>query len=265
MKMRHYRRQSRIIRTMKLFLGTLLLGLGFLSEFRPAFADQPLSVFPSFRVETDLYEGDSTVPESQHLILFDSGVVYDLPIGTGSIISVFDVPRGRVILVHKGTKVRTSISTDTLVQMAAQVRAEAAKPGRRDIGLNAKVLPGTKPDSYVVEFRDNRYEATSQKVKDPTIAAEFASFTAWASRLNIARHVGSPPFARITLADHLAADNAIPRQVKLDVRLNFKTRTVRAEHLVVERLSELDREKIADAGGMVATFDEVSFGDFPTE
>jgi len=229
-------------------------------------ADAPVVVFPSFRVEIDLFEGESKVPQSQHLILFDAGVVYDLPVGKDSIISVFDALRGRVILLHKTTRVRTSISTDTLVKMAAETRAEASKEGRGDkLGLNAKVAAGEDPDTYVVEFNDNRYEATGQAVKDPLIAAEFASFTAWASRLNIARHVGSPPFARITLADHFASENAIPRQVVLEVRRNFKTRTFRADHLVIERLSELDRQKIAEAGGMVASFEEVSFAEFPAE
>ena len=237
-----------------------------LSGSQLSLADAPLAVFPSFRVEIDLFEGDAKVPQSQHLILFDAGVVYDLPVGKDSIISVFDAPRGRVVLVHKATRVRTSISTDTLVKMSAETRAEAAKKGRGDkLGLNAKVVPGANPDTYVVEFNDNRYEATAQTVKDPLIAAEFASFTAWASRLNIARHIGSPPFARIALADHFAAENAIPRQVMLEVRRNFKTRTFRADHLVIERLSELDRQKIAEAGGMVATFEEVSFAEFPSE
>lgn len=255
--LRHLVPWSRLV----LLVGAICVAMG-----QWAIAETSLTVFPSFRVETDIFEGASKTPESQHLILFDAGVVYDIPVGTGAVISVFDAPRGRVVLIHKGTRVRTSISTDSLVQKAAQIRAEATKPGRADkLGLNAKVVRGEKPDSYVIEFNNNRYEATAQKVSDPMIAAEFASFTAWASRLNIARHLGSPPFARITLGDYLAAENAIPRHVKLDVRLNFKTQSYRSEHLVIERLSELDRQKIAEAGGMVATFEEVSFADFPAE
>lgn len=229
-------------------------------------ADSPFVLHPSFRVETDLFEGDATTPQSQHLILFDSGVAYDLPVGNGSVITVFDIPRNRIVLLHKITRVRTSISSDTLIQMTAQVRTEAAAKGNAvGLGIDAKVIHGQDPDSYVIEFAGNRYEATAQPVTDPAIASEFAAFTAWAARLNIARHVGSPPFARITLADHLAAEERLPRQVKLDVRRGLKSRTFRSENLVVERLSEPDRKKISDVGGMIATFAEVEFSQFPAD
>ncbi|MGV3486120.1 MAG: hypothetical protein ACO1RT_17010, partial [Planctomycetaceae bacterium] len=52
-----------------------------------AAAELPLAVYPSFRVETDLFECDETTPQSQHLILFDAGVVYDWPVGSGSVIT----------------------------------------------------------------------------------------------------------------------------------------------------------------------------------
>ena len=228
-------------------------------------AENPLVVYPSFRVETDLFEGDATAPQSQHLILFDSGVAYDLPVGQAPVVTVFDIPRNRVVLVHKISRVRTAISTDTLIKMTAQLRAAAADQSGDPLGLNAKVVLDSTTASYILEFGANRYEATGQLVSDPAIAAEFSSFTAWASRLNIVRHVGSPPFARMTLADYLAAQNLLPRVLKLDVKRGFKTRTFRSENLVVERLSDLDRKKISDVGGMIATFNEVEFSDFPAE
>lgn len=253
---------ARRFRCLSLLVGSMILGSGPLAA-----ADAPFVLYPSFRVETDIFEGDAASPQSQHLILFDSGVVYDLPVGNGSIITVFDIPRNRVILVHRTTRVRTSISSDLLIQMTAQVRAEAAVNGKAmdSLGLNAKVISGVTPESYVVEFDGNRYEASTQSVSDPAIAAEFAAFTAWAARLNIARHVGPPPFARIALADHLAALERMPKQVKLDVRRSFKTRTFRSENLVVERLSDPDRKKISDVGGMIASFTEVDFSEFPTD
>jgi len=229
-------------------------------------ATTPLVIYPTFRVETDVYEGDEPAPQSQHLILFDSGVVYDLPVGRSTKITVFDVPRGRVVLLDKATRVRTSIATDALIQKTAQLRAMAAEDaGGETLGLNAKVTPGEKPDSVILKFGNARYHATSQAVSDPTIAAEFASFTAWASRLNSACRIGSPPFARITLADYLAAENRIPHKLTLEVRQLLKTRTFRSEHAIVERLSDLDRKKISEVGGFMATYEEVDFSEFPND
>jgi hypothetical protein len=248
----------------------LIMALLSLAVAVSASAELPLIAAPSFRVETDIYEGDATTPQTRHLILFDAGVVYDLPVDLGPTMTVFDVPRGRVVLLHKTSRVKSSITTDTLIQMTAQLRAAAAAQGAAEkLGIDAKIVPATDPYSYTVAFGDSRYEATTQPVNNTKIAAEFASFTAWASRLNIARHVGSPPFARIALAEQMAAEERLPRQVKLQVKLGvrggFKTRTYRSEHLVVERLSDLDRKKISDVGGMMATFTEVDFSEFPSD
>lgn len=220
---------------------------------------------PSFRVETDLFEGEGSTPQSQHLILFDAGVAYDLPVGLGDIITVFDIPRERVILLHKTTRVRTSISTETLIQIAAQTRAAAEKSGASEgLGMNAKVVNGSAPDTVMVDFGNSRYEVTGQSVRNPAVAAEFSSFTSWAARLNIARHVGAPPFARITLAEYFATQNQLPRDLKLSVKQGFKTRTFRAQHMFVERLSDLDRTKITEVGSMLASYQEVDFSSFPT-
>lgn len=254
----------------KRLTSALIMALFSLAFASSADAELPLPVAPSFRVETDIYEGDTTTPQTRHLILFDSGVVYDLPVDMGPTMTVFDVPRGRVVLLHKTSRVKTLITTDTLIQMTAQLRAAAESQGASSkLGIDAKIVPASEAYSYTVAFGDSRYDATTQPVNNTKIAAEFASFTAWASRLNIARHVGSPPFARIALAEQMAAEERLPRQVKLQVKLGvrggFKTRTFRSEHLLVERLSDLDRKKISDVGGMMATFAEVDFAEFPSD
>lgn len=219
---------------------------------------------PSFRVETELFEGTQVKPQSQHLLLFDSGVIYDLPLGTGSTITVFDPQRSRVMLLHKIQRVRTSISTESLIQISAQTRAAAAESGA-NLGLTARVVQADSPDTYCIEFGGTKYTATIQAATSEQAAAEYAAFTVWACRLNLARHVGSPPFARMTLADFLAAEKAWPRQIKLDVQRGLKTRTYRSENLYVGRLSDLDRKKISDVGQMIASYAEVEFAAFPTE
>lgn len=224
---------------------------------------QPLA---SFRVETEIFEGTQTKPQSQHLALFDSGIVYDVPLGVGSTITVFDPIRNRVVLLNKVQKVRTSIAKDSLIRVAAQVRSAAIESGaEKSLGLLARVIPGTATGSYTIEFADTKYAATTQKALLDSMAEQYAEFTIWASRLNLARHIGSPPFARIALAEHLAAEGLVPRQIKLEVRRGLKTRTFRAEHLYVGRLSETDRKKINEIGAMMASFEEVEFSEFPVD
>jgi len=221
---------------------------------------------PSFRVEIELFEGTQVKPQSQHLLLFDAGVIYDLPVGTGTTVTMFDPARNRVVLMHKTQRVRTSISTESLIQISAQARGAAMDAGvQESLGLNARVVPGATEGSYAIAFGDTKYTVSTQSVTVEGVASEFAAFTVWACRLNIARHVGSPPFARMTMAEFLAEEKVLPRQIKLDVRRGLKTRTYRAEHLYVGRLSDLDRKKISEAGQMMSSFDEVDFTAFPVD
>jgi hypothetical protein len=221
---------------------------------------------PSFRVEIEIFEGTQVKPQSQHLLLFDSGVIYDLPIGVGTTVTVFDPSRTRVMLLHKTQRVRTSISTESLIQISAQARAAAIDAGaEKSLGLNARVTPVGMPGDYSIEFGDTKYSVKSQQALTEGVAGEFAAFTVWACRLNLARQVGSPPFARMTMAEFLAAEKALPRQISLEVRRGLKTRTYRAEHLYVGRLSDLDRKKITDVGQMIASYDEVEFAEFPVD
>jgi len=221
---------------------------------------------PSFRVEIELFEGTQDKPQSQHLLLFDSGVIYDLPVGTGTTVTMLDPSRNRVMLMHKTQRVRTSISTESLIQISAQVRGAAIDAGVQDsLGLNARVNPGATEGSFAIAFGDTKYTISTQPVAVEGVASEYAAFTVWACRLNIARHVGSPPFARMTMAEFLAEEKVLPRQIKLDVRRGLKTRSYRAEHLYVGRLSDLDRKKISEVGQMMTSFEEVEFGEFPVD
>lgn len=225
-----------------------------------------LNAAPSFRVEIEIFEGTQAKPQSQHLLLFDSGVIYDLPIGVGTTVTVFDPSRTRVMLLHKTQRVRTSISTESLIQISAQARAAAIDAGaEKSLGLNARVTPTGSAGDYSIEFGDTKYSVKSQPTLSEGVSAEFAAFTMWACRLNLARQVGSPPFARMTMAEFLAAEKVLPRQIALDVRRGLKTRTYRAEHLYVGRLSDLDRKKISDVGQMIASYDEVQFAEFPVD
>jgi hypothetical protein len=199
-------------------------------------------------------------------LLFDSGVIYDLPIGIGTTVTVFDPGRSRVMLLHKTQRVRTSIATESLIQVSAQARSAAVDAGAaQSLGLNARVVPATSGTDYVIEFGDTKYSVKPQPAIAEGVAAEFAAFTVWACRLNLARQVGSPPFARMTMAEFLSSEKELPRQISLEVRRGLKTRTYRAEHLYVGRLSDLDRKKISEVGQMIASYEEVEFAGFPAD
>lgn len=223
---------------------------------------------PSFRVETEVFEGDSTSPASQHLILFDAGVIYDLRLDDNRLATLYDPARGRIVLVDLQHRQQTTLTPSDLLMASAQFRAAIEQEGKEDaFGLNVKVekLAATAEETAVqfeVGFGDTRYTSTTQSVRNPEIARAYHEFVVLASRLNIVRKQGIPPFARLALGEQIAEANRLPLSTVLELKQGLRKQKYRSHLLVVEQLSTKDRERIADLGKVLASCEEVAFGDF---
>lgn len=231
-----------------------------------AAADNPLPSGPSFRIETEMFRGDETTPVSRHKLLFDSGVIYDIHETDGRWLTVFDPARGRVILLDKKTQVQAQIPTEELIQATAQLSAAAKEAGKTDsLGLNAKPTRLNEEVGYAIGFGPLHYEMTTQEVSDPLIAHAYHELAVWAARLNVLRRRGAPPFARLTLGEQVASEGRLPLHLTLTINQGLTKEKYRAHHLVVERLSELDRKAIDRVGDQLAVFRKISFEEFPRD
>ncbi|WP_164102860.1 hypothetical protein [Candidatus Laterigemmans baculatus] len=245
-------------------LGPALLGPRFATAAAPA----ELPSGPSFRVETELFEGDAVQPAARHLILFDAGVIYDIRLDSGRTATLYDPTRQRVILIDRVRKQQTVVATEDLLRATAQLRGAAEQQGKGEaFGLNAKVQPVTPKEpselpSLQIEFGNVLYTATTQPVSKPQLAQAYHAFATLAAQLNVVRRRGVPPFARMTLGEQIAAAGEIPLELKLEVWSGIKKERYRAHHLVVEQLSELDRKRIAEIGRDLAQCEEVSLDQF---
>lgn len=223
---------------------------------------------PSFRVETELFEGDSVQPAARHLILFDAGVIYDIRLDDERSATMYDPTRGRVILIDRVRHQQTVLATTDLTLATAQLRAAAAGEGKGDrFGLDAKVTSGEQskpsdPETLQIRFGGVRYRTTTLNVNQVEIAHAYNEFAVLAAQLNVLRRRGVPPFARMTLGKHLAEAGQLPLAMELEVRNGLKKERYRAHHLVVERLSDRDRKRIHELGNILAQCEEVSFEDF---
>lgn len=231
-----------------------------------ATASGPLPSGPSFRMETEMFQGNATAPVSRHKILFDSGVIYDIHENGGRWITVFDPARGRVILLDKKTRVQTQVSTEELIQSTAQLSAAAKEAGKADaLGLNAQPTALEEEEGYFVTFGPLHYKMTTQSVSNPKLAHAYHELAIWAARLNVLRKRGAPPFARLTLGEQVASDGRLPLHLTLTIDQGLKKERYRAHHLIVERLSELDRKAIDQVGDQLAAFKKVNYDEFPSD
>ena len=217
----------------------------------------------TFRVTSRIYEGDNLNASSEHWILFDNGLIYDLPRIDDRFVTVFDPAQKRVTLLDRQGRVQTRLNTDDLLGAAAQVRADAATEQQKArIGVDAKVEPSRRVIGYSIRFADFEYHATTQQPDDPDVAADYGRFTLLASQLNIVRHLGPPPFARMTLVQYMAARGELPLECTLLVGQGENTQRYRSTFAVAE-LSETDRKKIDGIRSMLALYREVPLKEFP--
>ncbi len=248
--------------SLKPFFGTgALTALCILANFAlPALASAADQVFC---VKTKIFVGDQSDPASEHQILFDQGLVYDVPLVNRRFITIFDPAQKKVTLLDRDTQVQASVSTDDLIKITAQARAAVTDAEqKKKLGMDAKVEMSEEKPGYRIKFANLEYHTTSQKPDDPKVASDYAMFVDLASRLNLVRRLGPPPFGRMTLHQELAAKGELPLELTLTIAGNKSTETYRATHSVGE-LADAERETIHEVRAYLTLYRQVDLKGFP--
>jgi hypothetical protein len=222
-----------------------------------------------FRIDTDVFLGDAKEPFAQSVTIFTAGLVYDFPLIGPKEITVFDASRGRFVLLDSDRQVKTTLSTQDLLEFTAAMKVHANKMGgvfaeaagtqfeRKVQDDDDKIMLSTGLLTYRVKGVEPKWEAASRS---------FQEFADWYARLNATRPGSLPPFARIEVNRTLASQGLIPEEVELTVmpqnRLLGRRLVIRSRHLPYWRLSNTDRKRIDTAGTYMAKFDAVSFREY---
>ncbi|TWU26188.1 hypothetical protein Pla52o_00400 [Novipirellula galeiformis] len=209
-----------------------------------------------FRITTEIYENWSSNPSAKHLILFAGNLTYDLAEIEGRYATVYDPDRKRVILLDRHAKTRTTIDTEDMIRITAQARA-AAETREQQERLGILATPELESDRYRISYGDARYETTVQTPADIAMAIRYGQFVDLASRLNLVHRRGLPPFARMTLSQRVASDGKIPKETTLTIRRGVKVDRFRSQHELIASLSQQDKKRIEEIGGMLALYSEV--------
>ncbi len=242
----------------KVFLGCSMLLAASTGIARRAGADD-------FRIETKVFSGKETEPVSETLTVFRGGQVFDF-INKPSEITVFDKPRGRVILLDPTRKIRAEIKSDRLTAFADELKTWAAK--QTDPFLKFAAEPRfdqTLEASGELVFTSPfvTYRVATIKADSDAISRQYLEFANSYARLNAITNPGStPPFPRMAVNDALFKTGSMPErlQVATQSRQRFagKPSVMRSEHAVHWRLLEADLKKISEADQYLVTFTPVT-------
>lgn len=215
-----------------------------------------------FRMETDVFFGTQTDPIVETLTIFRSQVIYDFMGSDGEEITIFDIPRGSIVLVDTKRKMKTSISTSQLMAFMATVKSQSKSTAENSHLLAPQFQEKYEAAKQVLTLTDVKlsYRARGIRPKHPEFAQRFQLFADWYARLNATRLGNPPPFGRIKLNQSLARHGLIPAEIERTVVVDAtadRSQKMRSRHLTNWQLTETDRKRIEQAKTCLETYPEV--------
>jgi hypothetical protein len=222
-----------------------------------------------FRVETDVFCGADKEPDVQYLTLFQDNTVYDFRETSPREITLYEIPRNRVVLMDETRKVKVTLTTDQLLRTAADMKSQVDETNSLFFFACHPVfdrLLDEKTNALTLASKQLTYRIKGSKPKNPDTVRRYQEFADWSARLSAMRQGGLPPFARIEVNTAIAEKGWLPDEVERNLTagtlLNQRKLDLRTRHLPNWTLSETDAKRIARAGDYLVTFTEIPFAEF---
>jgi hypothetical protein len=244
-----------------LVVGWLLSGGG------PALAE-------GFRVDSQVFIGKETTPHSTNVTLFQAAHVYDF-LDHPRQITIYDLARGRVVLVNPDEKVKAELSQVMLESFCDNRRR--AEPQTTDPVLRFALDPRFEEEGKAEgkEYDGERtyssryitYRIKPLAESSAGAASAYRKFSDASARLNAVVNRGSlPPFPRLIVNESLAKSGDVPSEVHLKVspaRLaGGRTVLLKSQHEYRWRLLDSDLRMIVQAGEFLASAAPVSLAEY---
>lgn len=258
-------------------IAAVAMSLGFLAS--GAAEEAPL-----FRVETAVYDSeDAEHPVARSLTLFRDGIAWDFLerlskegdtiTGEPAEIVLHDPARERVILIDPARQVKTQIDVLRLERLRASLATwarSAEDPQLRWAG-GPDFAPATDADGgggITLEGPRVRYVVSCDPAPNEAAAEAYRRFADTALLVKALVHPGGlPPYPRIAINERLAAANALPAAVRLEIEPRLgkfagRTNVMRSEHRALGSWSNADHKRVAAAEERISVAASVDLADY---
>lgn len=238
----------------------------------------PTAGAQEFRIDTELFENQEKQPYLQSLTIFTNGAagpIYDFRLTEPHEVTVFDPLRGRFTLLDESRRVKATLATQELFDVTLELNKHLEREKNPLLSFCAaphfeiteKTLDqnGQSQVELKLTGKPLSYLAVGQRLPRPEAARAYRHYADWCARLNATRAGNLPPGARLALNQALAVRELLPLDITRTIPASGplgKKQELRSEHRVNWSLSGEDQKKIAKAGDMLATFQEVSYVDY---
>ncbi len=214
-----------------------------------------------FRVETEVFLDTQSEPTVATLTIFKGHVVYDFVLGAEPETTIFDVARGRIVLLDPQRKVKTTLTTEKLAEFTAAIQVRGNQ--REKLGLFAPnfELAEEEPHKFTLTSPNLTYRVQGQVAKQPDAVERYRTFADWYARLNAVRPPNLPPFGRLEVNRHLAERQWLPERIERSANPG-RRQMAHSVHVVNWLLSNTDENRLAQAARQQAEFMEVSLAQY---
>lgn len=211
-----------------------------------------------FRITTNVFLEQDEKPISTNLTLFSDAVIYDFAEASSGEVTVFDLNRGRIVLLNPTKQIKTTLTTEFLLMYVKQLRQNASEETNNKLftaDLSEEAEVGTK--RFAVSSDNLTYTVDGAAAKFPSAVKRYQYFADWFARLNATRVGNLPPQARIRINQVVADHKMIPETVTRVLKAGIRRQVVRATHHTNWLWTNTDRKRIADVSNQLAQFKEV--------
>jgi hypothetical protein len=221
-----------------------------------------------FRVETDIYVGESTESSSHTVTLFEKSAVYEFVDNPKQIVifrSGGNDRSGQFILLDLETQRRTDVDVERVSKLMTKLNRWAAE--QKDPLMKFSAKPSfeetfdAEHNSLTLASPEWTYRVAAVKVEDDAAAKRYQEFMDHYAALSSMVYNSAPPGPRIALDAALAKRNVVPVEIHRTTGGEGKN-AVRSTQMFTWRLSREDRNRLDETQTNLANFKKVDNEEF---
>ena len=233
------------------------------------------AVAQDFRIETEVFQGDSTEPISENLTLFSGNLILDFMLPTDRSrfpeeIVVYQSREKQFVLLDTRRQTKAFVLEGDVLRIIAAMQSSNIGEDENDFLFHPTFDETYDPSSGLLSLESEQlsYHVKGHRPDDDNVLPRYFEFISQFARLNATDPRRMPPFARLKLNHSLKKFGFIPDEVELTLVPSLESHTeqirLKTKHNVIWQLSEKDHQRVASAKRYWMEFEEVTLSEYRT-
>ncbi len=208
-----------------------------------------------FRIESQVYMEDAPLPISQNVTVFSQGIVYDFQLSDESTprpleIVIYDSRQRKIVLIDPARTMKHEFHDVRLIKILESVRSKTLEDNRSSFLVKEVYEEEADWSSHSVTLTSPTitYQYVGKQPENVAVLPAYLSFIDVFTQLNATDPHKFPPFPRMRLNQSIRQLGWLPSEVKVSIKPNGLMKNglnAKSKHVLINKLSKKDRERIA--------------------